>query len=190
MRRAFALVLFAFYASAQTPPTHPHKILTPEQRAYQERIKAFNTKRDDLRASAKSAYDAEIAREKAPECPDANNTRAINDCLAHEVDLTQANYKAFVTAVRDMLALPQPEFPGEQPYIGPTGQPGTPATNTAALDAAESTWQAYAKAECDAMDTLWRGGTIVNSVDLECDLRMARARMHELNTAYGMQLYH
>ena len=187
-----ALLLVPSVALTQTttPPANPKKVLTPEQRAYQLRANAFFAERARLGTQAKTVYDAELAREKAPECPHADNTRSINECLAHEVEITQANYKAFVAAIRSMLGLASPDEPGPNDPDGPTGHPGTPATNTAAFDAAESAWQAYAKAECSAMDTLWRGGTIVNSIDMECDLRMARARMHELNTAYNMQLYH
>jgi uncharacterized protein YecT (DUF1311 family) len=192
MHRVFLAALFAVYANAQIPANnHPKKVLTPEQLAYQQAIKEYNAKSKELRAAAIAAYNAELAREKAPECPDADNTRDINMCLGHEVELTEANYKAFTTALRGMLALPEPAVPGAPtPYMGPTGPEGTPATNTAAFDAAESAWQAYAKAECSAMDTLWRGGTIVNSIVAECELRMARARMHELDNAYDMQLHH
>ncbi len=72
------------------------------------------------------------------------------------------------------------------PIQGPSGIEATPATNTAAFDAAESAWQTYATAECSAVDTYWRGGTIVNSMVSECDLRLARARLRELDTVYSI----
>jgi uncharacterized protein YecT (DUF1311 family) len=89
-----------------------------------------------------------------------------------------------------MLAFPGPAMQGTStPSVGPTGPEGTPATNTAAFDAAESAWLTYAKAECSAMDTLWRGGTIVNSIVGKCELRMTHVRMHELDLAYSRLLH-
>ena len=108
-------------------------------------------------------------------------------CLAHEGEITGHNYKTFTQALRAMLAYPVPPMPGmPNPMMGPSGPEATPATNTAAFDKAEAAWQAYARAECDATDTYWRGGTIVNSMDEECELRIYRARLHELDTFYSI----
>ena len=105
--------------------------------------------------------------------------------------MTNANYKAFIADIRVMLAAPVPRFPGqsETSNIGPTGPSATPATNTAAFDKTEAAWQAYSTAECSAVDTFWRGGTIVNQMVGECNLRMSRARMHELAAAYSDLLH-
>jgi uncharacterized protein YecT (DUF1311 family) len=184
----FCFALISSFAAAQTTPQQPRpkKVLTPEQIAYQAQIKTYNAERDRLRDEANSAYSAEIAREKAGDCPNSTNTYDFNMCLSHEEEITQANYKVFVTTLRAMLALPEPAMPGESPYIGPTGPAATPAANAAAFDAAESAWHAYATAECNAVDTLWRSGTIVNEMVGLCNLRMARARLHELDVAYDM----
>jgi uncharacterized protein YecT (DUF1311 family) len=179
---------------AQTSPQavapvtpRPHKVLTPEQVAFQQALKDYNAQMDKLRATALGAYSAEMAREKVPECPDAGTTYAINMCLVHEGEITDANYKTFTRAVRAMLALPGPAVPGlPMPVIGPSGPEGTPATNTAAFDKAEAAWQTYARAECDAVDTYWRGGTIVNAMDGECGLRLSRARMKEADDLYSV----
>jgi uncharacterized protein YecT (DUF1311 family) len=183
----FALI--SSFATAQTTPQQPRpkKILTPDQIAYQQQMKTYNAQVDTLRADANSAYSAEIAREKAGDCPNAVSTYDINMCLAHENDVTDANYKAYTSALRAMLALPYPSTPGiETPIMGPTGPAATPVTNTAAFDAAELAWHAYATAECNAVDTLWRSGTIVNAMVGYCELRMTRGRLHELDDAYDM----
>jgi uncharacterized protein YecT (DUF1311 family) len=143
----------------------------------------------DPRNAANAAYATEAAREKAGTCPNATTTYDINMCLAHEVEITRANYKAFTTALRAMLA----PTPGDDdiPFDGgPTGPAVTSAAKAAAFDAAESAWQTYATAECRAVDTFWRGGTIVNSMVDYCSLRLTRARLHELNDAYDMPLHH
>jgi uncharacterized protein YecT (DUF1311 family) len=186
------LALIPALAAAQTTPqpARPKKVLTPDQIAYQQDLKTYRAQADTIRSAATAAFVAEAAREKAPECPNASTTYDINMCLSHENDLTDANYKAFTTAVRAILALPFPAPLGaKDDSMGPTGPEGTPATNTAAFDAAESAWHTYATAECKAVDTLWRGGTIVNSMVGECDLRMTRARLHELDTAYSLDLH-
>jgi uncharacterized protein YecT (DUF1311 family) len=190
------LALIPALAAAQTAPQpapsapRPKKVLTPDQIAYQAQMKVYYAEHARL-ATAATSYTAEMAREKADACPNATAAYDINLCLAHEDEITDANYRAFTAAVRAMLALPQPTFPGETtPYVGPTGPEATPATNTAAFDAAEAAWHAYATAECNAVDTLWRSGTIVNAMVGYCELRMARTRLHELNDAYEMLLYH
>jgi uncharacterized protein YecT (DUF1311 family) len=177
------------FASAQT--TLPRrKVLTPEEFAYQQALKAHEAEIERLRAPANAAFAVEMAREKAPECPDATNTYDDNVCIAHENDLTDANYRAFTSALRAILALPSPDQPGVAvPAIGPSGPEATPATNTAAFDTAESAWHAYAKAECKAVDTFWRGGTIVNAIFMECNLRQSRNRLRELDTAYSGELH-
>jgi uncharacterized protein YecT (DUF1311 family) len=126
------------------------------------------------KAAANAAFTAETTREKAGDCPNASTTFAINQCL-------DANYKVFTASLRAMLAA----YPStDPPAQGPTGPEATAETATSAFDAAETAWQAYRKAECNAVDVLWRGGTIVNSMVGYCWLRVTRSRMHELNDAY------
>jgi uncharacterized protein YecT (DUF1311 family) len=166
---------------------HPKKILTPEQIAIQQSSKSYYAELTRLRSAVTAAYDAEVSREKTVDCPNASNTRDQITCLSHEMDVTKANYTAFTTALRAILALDSGNSPDQ---AGPTGNPATPAMNTAAFDTAEAAWHTYSTAECNAMDTFWRGGTIVNSMVGECTLRVARSRLHELNNAYDMLLHH
>jgi uncharacterized protein YecT (DUF1311 family) len=178
-------------AQSQSQTTRPKKVLTPGQIAFQQNLKTYRAEMDRLRASANAALAAESTRENAPECPNANTTFDTNVCLSHEVNLTEDNFKAFAADIRAMLAATAPRFPGqpEIPDIGPTSPSATSATNTAAFDKSEASWQAYAADECSAVDTFWRGGTIVNSMVGECNLRVTRARMHELAAAYSDLLH-
>ena len=133
------------------------------------------------KASANAAFSAEAAREKAGDCPNVWTTFAINQCLGREAEITGANYRAFTSSLRAILAA----YPStDAPAQGPTGPEATAKTATAAFDDAEAAWQTYRKAECNAVDVLWRGGTIVNSMVGYCWLRVTRSRMHELNDAY------
>ena len=114
---SLAFVALPIVAQTATSAPRPRKVLTPEQIAYQQASKNYNTQRNKLRSSAIAAYSAEMASEKAPECPNANATYDINMCLSHQADLHDANYKAFTTALRSMLALPQPVMPTGPRYI-------------------------------------------------------------------------
>ena len=189
MRALFGcVVLLSVCGAAQQ--TRPKKVLTPEQVAYEQEMKAYNERQAEIRKAANSAYDSEMAREKAPTCAGVWTTYDVNMCLAREQEISEATYKAFTSALRQMLASARPTWPGETvPYVGPTGPAATPETSTAAFEKAESAWKVYAEAECRAVDTEWRSGTIVNSMVSECELRLLRARMHELNTAYDNWLH-
>ena len=173
-------------ASAPAPQTpRPRKTSTPEQLAFRAAQTEYDAKLATLRTAALAAFDAEAARQKAAPCPNAVTTYDQNMCLAHEVDLTEVNHNKFTTALRAMLALPEPRQPGvPYPLSGPSGPAATPETSTAAFDKSAVAWNAYAKAECDAVDTEWRSGTIVNAMVLTCELRLLRDHLHELDTAY------
>ena len=188
MRTAISLLFLCLSVScrAQGNP-RPQKVLTPEQIVLQQKWNSYYAEVTRLRSVGTAAYNAEVAREKAGDCPNASNTLGQVTCLFHEVDVTEANYKTFTTSLRAILALDSGDSSDQ---IGPSGHPATPAMNTAAFDTSEIAWHAYSTAECNAMDTFWRGGTIVNSMVGECHLRVARSRLHELNDAYDMLLHH
>jgi uncharacterized protein YecT (DUF1311 family) len=180
---AGALIIPTLAIAQTTPP--PQRLASPNGAAYQALLKTYNAQADRLRSRAKSALAAETARESQAPCPNAVVNVEIDNCMAHENAITTANLKIFTSALRQLLALPAPPIPGmSYPIMGPSGAEATPATNTAAFDKTEATWPAYAKAECDAEDTEWRGGTIVNLIDGRCKLRQSRARLHELRTLY------
>ena len=77
-------------------------------------------------------------------------------------------------------ALPGPPAPSPQ---------ATPASSAAAFDAAESTWQASTKTECDAEQAKWSDGNIVNFMGSECAIRQSRARLRELAEVYRNNLH-
>lgn len=54
----------------------------------------------------------------------------------------------------------------------------------AELRDAERSWIAYRDATCKAEAGLYRGGTIMPSVGLRCDLRLTRRRIADLKDAY------
>ena len=165
------------------------QLSTPERRAFEADMAAYSAETARLSVAANTASNAEAKRETILSCTHADNTPAYTECLLHEARLTDVNYKAVLSALRAILALPVPRGPGmPEKSSGPSGPIATPAANTAALDAAEAAWHTYADAECNAVDTEWRGGTIVNAKYHECTVRVVRARLRELASAYDQFL--
>ena len=58
-----------------------------------------------LRAVAKQAFDAEMAREKGGDCPGSRSNYDWKLCLGHERDITDRNYEAFAGVIRSTLGL-------------------------------------------------------------------------------------
>src|SRR3954462_12070562 len=101
MRKVILAALFAVYANAQAPANTPQKkVLTPEQLAYQQAEKDHYANLERLGGATIAAYKAELVREKTPLCADTQSTYEINMCLSKEIKVTDANYKAFITALR------------------------------------------------------------------------------------------
>jgi uncharacterized protein YecT (DUF1311 family) len=165
------------------------RYLSPDQIAYQKAVSDYKAQADVFRNAAKAALGADADRAKDALCPTAMTTLQMNDCVAQQNALTVASYDAFTAALRSLLALPQPTAPGvTYPVQGINGPQAMPVSSVAAFDASESAWKVYAKAECDAVDVHWRGGTIVSYYIGECALGHTRARMRELADLYRNDL--
>jgi len=103
-------------------------------------------------------------------------------CMEREVEKTKANYEAYVGALRSSEALASPEEkPGAEPL---PGRPLRPDERGKEFHNAESAWQVYAKAQCAAAYDTSREGTSARVTQLECDLRLLRDRMSELESIY------
>jgi uncharacterized protein YecT (DUF1311 family) len=135
---------------------------------------AFFKERAQLQAQAKTAFDDEMAREKKGDCPNANNTRDINACLGGEVETSTANYKTYVGSVRTMLAQPSP-------FGGPSGN----IDHLLGFDQTEAAWLKYRDAMCAGASGLYKGGTIVTSMNESCLLMTLRSHLRELSAVYG-----
>lgn len=174
-------------ALAQTS-ARPPKVVTPEQRRYQTEVSQWLAHRSQLRAQAQNALNAEMAREKAGDCPDANTTRAQEECLASEIQKTRSNYSAFADAVRTMLALPYPTMVGEQPISGPTGKPLTSDERVTEFDKLEAESKAYRDDASKAAYDQYRGGTLAPVFALEAEQKLLRLHLKEIAFIYGEQL--
>jgi len=149
---------------------------------------AFFKERERLQKVAKTALEGEMAREKAGDCPNANNTREMNECYGTELGTSMANYKAYVGALRAMLAQSSPW--GEPTESGPTGKPLSEAERLAKFDQMERAWSEYEAAMTNGAFGLYKGGTIVNVMGLTSQLMLVRSHMRELAAVYGEALSH
>jgi len=168
-------------------PGRPKKILTPEQQAYQRELKQLWAERQRLRAQAKQAFDAEMGREKAGDCPSARTNYDWNMCLSREAGVTDGNYKTFAEAIRSDLGLKEPLAPGEKAGPlppGPAGPQLTPEENLAEFDRLEAAWKPYLDAACTATFHQFGGGTGGPPAAGECRQRMVREHMRELDQIY------
>jgi uncharacterized protein YecT (DUF1311 family) len=145
--------------------------------------KIFMAELGRLQAQAKAAYESEMAREKAGDCPNADNTRAIVGCLADEIATTTANFKAFTGAIRSVLSLEGAD--AKDTILGPTGQTPSREEVLRAFDDAASAWDKYSKAQCDAIYGLYRGGTYTKVAGASCELLLLRSRMREMDRLYN-----
>jgi hypothetical protein len=169
---------------SQQTPARPKKVLTPEQQVFQQEMRAVGAKRDVLRAQAKQAFDAEISRQKAGDCPDANNTYQINVCLGNAVAVTDQNLKTYEGAIRDLLGLKNPDFAAPQSLPGPAAAKSTPDESAAEFDRVERLWHSYLDAVRAATFHQFDGGTGGPSFEMQSHLLLVRSHMLELNTIY------
>jgi uncharacterized protein YecT (DUF1311 family) len=153
-----------------------------------DKQKDFMAELERLQSQAKAAYDREMAREKAGDCPNANYTRAIVECLGNEISTTTANFKAFTGAIRSILSLEGSD--AKDTILGPTGQTPSREEVLRAFDDAASAWDKYSAAQCDAIYGLYKGGTYTNVAGEACQLLLLRSRMREMDTLYNDALRH
>lgn len=140
-----------------------------------------------LRAQAKKAFDAEMAREKAGDCPAAKTTIEFNVCYNEAIKITDQNLKIYEEAIRGILELKFPSVPGELTY-GPSGPILTPEQEAAEFDHSEQLWHAYLEAATTSARHQFGGGTGAPGFEMETHLRLVRSHMRELDNMYGNAL--
>jgi uncharacterized protein YecT (DUF1311 family) len=189
-----AIILIAIFSnhqcSGQQDTAKPKKVLTPEQIAYQREWKVYMVKRQSLQAGAKQIFDSEMAREKAGDCPGANSTYDFNVCYGKESATTEQNLQSYEGIIEGLLG-PQPQMPGQidTNMPGPAGPSFTPKQHSDEFDHVEQSWREYRKAACTAAFHQFDGGTGGPSFEGECELKLTRDHMRELDMIYGGDLH-
>ena len=106
-------------------------------------------------------------------------------CLEKASKVTDANYATFTGAIREILALVDPD----SPESGPTGMPPMADESVQEFDALQSTWEQYRKIATDAAYDEYKGGTYAPVFDEEVDQKLIRAHMRELDYIYDGALH-
>ena len=159
---SLAISTFAFGQN----DTRPHKVLTPEQRAYQQSWNAWFKDHQIQQARAKQIYEAEIAQEKAGDCPAANSTREFIDCYDKVLITAESSLKDFESTLLALMAGP-PALAGESEAnqaggnaSGPAGPILSPSQLSVEFDQLEKVWRGYRDAACTAAFHQFGGGTV------------------------------
>lgn len=154
----------------------------------------YLARRQTLQAQAKQILGAETARESAPNCPSATTTYDLNLCYQRQTQITAASLSSLDTIIRELLA-PPPRSPvsGQiSPAVAGPG-PAVPALAPQQLIAefshVEQTWDQYRDAACTAAGHQFHGGTGGSGIQGECELRLTRDHIRELNLIYGAVLH-
>ncbi|HEV2417452.1 MAG TPA: lysozyme inhibitor LprI family protein [Terriglobia bacterium] len=201
MQKAWSVPLFAVLifsagnamAQASHPPAaHEAEPAAKSKRSdYRQAVAKFFQQRSQLQQQAKAAFDHEMARQKAGDCPHARSTYDENICLGKAIHATLANYQSFSGALCSLLGQKNPMMDAStRDMIGPTGKPLTAEQMTKEFDQVEAEWERYRKAQCSAAYDLFKGGTIAPSMGGLCELKLIRSRMADLNYIYDMTLHH
>ncbi len=154
--------------------------LTPQQQ--QDRV--VEARRQQLRSQAKQAFDAQMAREQADQCPGAQNTQEFNDCFGKAAAIAADNLKSYTDALRAILVLRYSDSPSK-PVTGIAGVEQTPEQDGAEFTRLEQLWQRYKTAASAAAFHQLDGGTAGPSFELETEIRLTRNHMRELNSIYN-----
>lgn len=171
IRRVLCATLLLFMLSASLSATA--QVL--ESKEYQAKLDLF-------RARGGTALNAESAREKAGDCPQAATTYDINICLTSEMKTTQSNYETYVRVIGGLLQATAHRFE--------LAKPNNPAPNIGKeFDAAEAYWTAYRKTQCSTLYDEYLDGTIRGPMYGGCMLNITRRHMHELASIYS-DLWH
>jgi hypothetical protein len=174
--------------SGQQDPAQPQKVLTQEQQALQQKMRETDVARRRFRADATQAFDSEMAREKAGDCPDAKTTYDFNVCFGEEVVATDKNLRNYEGGIRDLLRLRDSGVSGQSLPPGPAGPQLSGEQQLAEFDRLEQVWHSYLDAASMAAFHQFGGGTGGPSFEIETHLRVVRSHMRELDSVYGMLL--
>ena len=119
--------------------------------------------------AAQAALQSQLAKE-GMECAQPANTYEQNLCLDKAESRTEHDFEVFY---QNLLALLDAESADQQ-----------------RLKEAQIQWTQYKDKTCDAIDALYKGGTIRSSAVMRCEIEITRSRMRDLDYLYETVLHH
>jgi uncharacterized protein YecT (DUF1311 family) len=121
-----------------------------------------------LQAAARAALQSQMSQE-GKDCPDARTQYDQNTCIGQVLAATNHDFEIFYQNLLFQLA-PNP-------------------SNQENLKRAQKQWEAYREDTCNAIDELYKGGTIRSSAVTGCEVQLTRSRMRDLNNIYATVLH-
>ncbi|KJG38631.1 hypothetical protein UA32_09425 [Photobacterium angustum] len=101
-----------------------------------------------------------FAAKKVLDCDNPRNTLEINDCASLTLTSAQEELSKYLTA--------SVEHNKKDPEL------------VKAIEKAQKDWEVYMKAQCIAVYTQWREGTIRNVMALDCKTQLTKERTHDV----------
>jgi uncharacterized protein YecT (DUF1311 family) len=146
--------------------------------------------RQRLHAQAKLIFDAEAERERSGDCPTSSTTSEFDNCFVQRLKQTATNLEQFDRIIRQLqLGSPQISGAASETTAGSAGQERTPAQYATEFDALEKAWQQFREFACTAAFHQFDGGSDASSFQIECELKLTRDHMRELDLIYGSDLH-
>ncbi len=96
------------------------------------------------------------------QCDNAQNTVELEDCLRRELDSLNLEIRERVSEIEE-------RFPSRKRVL---------------FDRAQRTWSLYRDLQCESEAAQFEGGSIAGVSTLRCHMRIADARLTELNEVY------
>ena len=177
------LLLAALFHAQQNPPARK-KVLTPEQKAFQQQYQQWFTRHHQLQAQAKDIFDKETARAKAGDCPGASSNSEFIACFGKLSDAAEETLKSYEAIIHELL-IPPPRMPAAPA----SGHTLASTQLNAEFDTVENTWRQYRENACTAAYHQFEGGTGGPSFQVECEVHLTRNHMRELDMIYGNVLH-
>lgn len=106
-----------------------------------------------------------LASAPEPPCPNAVTTMAVNECLAGLLTGLDKEMDRYYDAAVGRLKAEQ-RAPADEALSG--------------LIRAQAAWRVHRDAECDAVYSYWREGTIRTTAALDCQISLTRLRIFSL----------
>jgi uncharacterized protein YecT (DUF1311 family) len=146
--------------------------------------------RQTLQAEARQIFAAEMTREQAGDCPSAQTTVDFNTCFADRLTLAGQSLKRYEEIIRDLTdPSPRAENPAQENPQAITGSVLTPQQHLAEFDRVEQAWRQYTSTACKAAFHQFEGGSGGPSFEEQCELKLTRNHIRELDMIYGEDLH-
>ena len=187
---ASGVAVFSASGVGQRRQSSPIKNAALQQNGSRRLAQSAGGTREQLQTRAKKILEDEASRE-AGACKEAKTTAESNACFAEQAGLAEKNLKALEDVIAQLgdpspQDLQSPDHPVETGLSGPVL---SPKQHVAEFRKVEQSWRQYRVAACTAAFHQFDGGTGGPSFELQCEMKLDRSHMRELDMIYGGDLH-